>query len=281
MQVNTGIEALRELGFTELESRIYIFLLEESPATGYRIAQAIEKPVANTYKAIELLEHKGALIIEGGNKRLCRAVPLQEILKQLELSFNSSRKKAERVLSRIKPHKSDGRVYRIKSKNLVMQRCRSMLKRSRYIAILDAFPKPLEELLPEINKTAARGVKMNIKAYRDIELNDVEVVVDFRGEHLIKDWLGQWINLVVDANEFLLAFLTSDGLGVHQAVWSGSPYLSWLYHCGIISEITVDRINRVLDSEGTIDQIRDIIINCRPKKTRELLGYKNLLDRFS
>ena len=58
MQVNTGIDALRELGFTELESRIYIFLLEESPATGYRIAQAIEKPVANTYKAIELLYYK-------------------------------------------------------------------------------------------------------------------------------------------------------------------------------------------------------------------------------
>jgi hypothetical protein len=42
-------KALMALGFTELEARIYTFLLQESPATGYRIAQAIQKPVANTW----------------------------------------------------------------------------------------------------------------------------------------------------------------------------------------------------------------------------------------
>jgi len=55
MATSPAAELLVPFGFTNLESEIYVFLLGESPATGYRIAQAIGKPAANTYKAIESL----------------------------------------------------------------------------------------------------------------------------------------------------------------------------------------------------------------------------------
>ena len=46
------------LGFTELEESVYTYLAQKSSAIGYRVAQPIRKPVANTYKAIESLEEK-------------------------------------------------------------------------------------------------------------------------------------------------------------------------------------------------------------------------------
>ena len=72
----TGSDALVPFGFTALESEIYVFLLGESPATGYRVAQGINKPAANTYKAIQTLQSKGAILVEEGSSRFCRAVPI-------------------------------------------------------------------------------------------------------------------------------------------------------------------------------------------------------------
>jgi sugar-specific transcriptional regulator TrmB len=59
MPIENCIHTLMEFSFSGLEAEIYTFLLRDSPATGYRVAQALGKPVANTYKAIESLQNKG------------------------------------------------------------------------------------------------------------------------------------------------------------------------------------------------------------------------------
>ena len=82
-----SVQALQTLGFSALEASIYSFLLTESTATGYRIAQALGKPVANTYKGIQALQAKGAVLVEDGSTRLCRAVPPDELMGQMERAF--------------------------------------------------------------------------------------------------------------------------------------------------------------------------------------------------
>src|SRR5438105_14363228 len=93
------IEPVSGLGFTALEAAAYAYLVQHSPATGYRIAHGIGKPIANTYKAIESLARKRAIIIEKTGSRLCRAVPPEEVLDQAEHSFRQRRDAASRALS--------------------------------------------------------------------------------------------------------------------------------------------------------------------------------------
>src|SRR6185369_9415584 len=93
--------ALVPFGFTELESAAYTFLLRESPATGYRVAQGIGRAVANTYKAIESLRLKGAVMIEQAEGKLIRAVPPDELLGSLEAEFSRRRRSAARALSSV------------------------------------------------------------------------------------------------------------------------------------------------------------------------------------
>ncbi len=66
MKDNEYTRPLQALGFTEIEALIYGYLVENSPATGYRISHAIGKQPPNTYKAIVTLENKGAIIVEVG-----------------------------------------------------------------------------------------------------------------------------------------------------------------------------------------------------------------------
>src|SRR5438105_11642808 len=124
---NEGVESLVALGFTALEAEVYIYLLGASPATGYRVAQAIGKPIANTYKAIEALESKGAVIVEHSANRLCRAIPAEELLGQLERRFRDRRSKAARALSELPGSADDDRVYQLRSRDQVYERARSML----------------------------------------------------------------------------------------------------------------------------------------------------------
>src|SRR5215468_10366506 len=110
----TAIDALTRLGFTALEAEVYTFLLGEPGATGYRIAQGIGKPVANTYKALESLQRKGAILVEDDESRRFRAVPAEELLLGLERDFAQTRAQAARALARLGTDEaSDDRVYQL------------------------------------------------------------------------------------------------------------------------------------------------------------------------
>src|SRR4051812_48967141 len=96
------VSALEELGLSGSEAAVYAYLVQHSPATGYRVAQAIGKPVANTYKTIASLEEKGAVLIDDGETRACRAVPAEEFLARLDSQFRDRRARAAREFTELK-----------------------------------------------------------------------------------------------------------------------------------------------------------------------------------
>lgn len=88
------LQMLREIGFSELEANIYIWLLENKRSTGYKIAGQIGKPVANTYKALKSLQKKGAVISdETTGTTYFDTIPAEEFLNKLENEFTRKKKK--------------------------------------------------------------------------------------------------------------------------------------------------------------------------------------------
>jgi hypothetical protein len=108
----------------------------------------------------------------------------------------------------------------------------------------------------------------------------VEVFVDPQGERIIQSWPGQWINVVADGREHLISFLTRDGRGVNQAIWSGSAYLSWVYHSALASEITMAAILHDLRQNASIERVRERCERYARFFTREEPGYRELMERF-
>jgi sugar-specific transcriptional regulator TrmB len=280
MAATDCIQSLLALGFTELEAEVYVFLLQESPATGYRVAQAIGKPVANTYKAVESLHNKGALLIDEGTNRLCRAVPAEELLAQLDRSFQRRRQEATKALGTLSGGADDDRIYQLRSREQVLERCHQMLARAQELAVLDVFPSPLEEIRPSVESAAARGIRVALRAYQPATVRGAELFVDPRGASVLKRWPGQWLNLVIDGQEFMLAFLSSDGTGVHQAVWSGSAYLSLVYYSAVRSELSLGALELLLEQGATAAELRQAVDRQHSLFRRELPGYRKLLDRF-
>jgi sugar-specific transcriptional regulator TrmB len=282
MAVGPTVQPLVSLGFTALEAEVYGFLLGESPVTGYRIAQALRKPAPNIYKAIESLEAKGAVMVDDGASRLCRPIPPQELLGHLERRFQEDRNRAAESLSEMTAPATDDRVYQLKSPDQVLERARRMLEQCREVALVDAFPRPLAKLRDDIEAAARRGVVVGVKAYSEIELAGARVIVDVRRESVVGRWPGQWVNVVVDGAEHLVAFLTEDASEVHQAIWSGSVYLSWVYHSALSAELALDAVQTELArDDATPDGLRALLAELRSLKALEATGYQRLVGQFA
>ena len=250
------VRALVALGFTGLEAEVYVALVGESPSTGYRIAQSLGKPVANTYKAIESLAAKGAVLVDDGTSRLCRAIPPEELLGRLERAFAERRANAAEALARLRTAPADDdRVYQMRSAEQVLERARQMLAAAREVVLVDAFPRPLEALAADLEAAAARGVTVAVKAYEPVEIAGVDVFVGPTAAEVLAVWPGQWVNLVADGHDLLLGLLGTDMREVFQAVWSASAYLSWVYHGGVASEIILTAVQSGLHDDAEIDRL--------------------------
>jgi sugar-specific transcriptional regulator TrmB len=228
---------LQALGFTETEALVYGYLVENSPATGYRISHAIGKQPANTYKALRSLEDKGAIVIESGKSNLCQAVPPDEVLDSLEKQFHQHRLEAKRELQVLPSPSVYAGIFHLKSVEQVIQRARAMVGEASAIVLCDLSPDPCREMAEALREAAASGVIVACHVYAEEKIEGVHTLNMTDRDLASVNWPGQQISVVVDSREHLLGLLAKDMESVHEAVWSSSDFLSCMQHNHLVAEL--------------------------------------------
>lgn len=235
--------SLIQLGLNPSEAELYAYLVAQpGPVTAYRAGRALGKATANVYKAMESLALKGAVTVEEGEPRLCRAAPPEEFLGQLEQQFQSRKLVAATELAKLGTTPAEERIYRLESVPLVLERARAMLARAERVALVDAFPRTLASLAEAIAQTAARGVEVKVLAYEPTIIPGARITAAPRGATALSFWRSQQLNLVIDGQEALLALVSDDLSQVLQALWTDNLYLSCLLHAGLGMEQTFHAI---------------------------------------
>jgi sugar-specific transcriptional regulator TrmB len=277
----SAYQHLVDLGLNDLEAEVYLALLASKPITAYGIARQIGKATANTYKAVESLARRGAVLIEDGDHRLCRAVPVREFMAHLQNSFADRARAAEERLSRIQLETHDERVYKMESIGQLLERCRQMIvERAERIVTVDAFPNALSRIAGHLESAAARNVEVQVLAYAPVEIPGVKIAVAPRGREAAEYWNSQQLNVVVDGREALLALLDTEISRIHQAHWSNSLYLSCLVHAGITSEQTIHRLFEARAQKASRAELDEILDRHRFFLNSEVPGQKELVARF-
>lgn len=275
------VDAIALLGFTELEATIYAWLVQHSPATGYKVARAVGKPIANTYKALEALERKGAVLVDETGNRMCRALPPADLLEQVERDFRRRHQEARDALRRMEVPKAapDAGVYALTSGAQVYDRCRRMLAKAKAVALLDLYPRPLAELRSAVQACARRGVGVAAQVYGSGSIPGVETVVHGQAATVLEKWDGHWVNCVIDGAELLVAFLAPDGEAVHQAIWSRSPFLCTVFGSALGAELLASRLQRLVLEHRPDEEVRDAIVKFNRFRAHELPGSRSLTRR--
>lgn len=270
-------QALSELGFNGLEAEIYVFLQRESPVTGYRVAQGIGKPAANVYKAIDTLLAKGAVELEDDKTRQLRPVPYRELLQGLERRYRDHLTAAATSLSELPGPQEDVRIYQLQTRDQVISRCRAMLGAAERIAVLDIFPEPYSVLRTDLQAAVDRGLEVVIRLYSPDDIAGARVVLSPDHEQILERLPAQWLNIVVDGSESLMAVLRSGSGEVVQAVWTASPILSYVRHSSLMSEVGFAAVRRDLEMGASLPEIEKTVEAHRFVSTTEFSGYSRLL----
>ncbi len=275
MKTGPSIDALKALGFSEIEALIYCYLLADSPATGYRVAKGIGKAAANVYAAIETLAQKGALLIDDDATRRCRAAPPKELCDSLEAQFKSQRLKAEKFLSTLAVETPDQHIYKLETPEQVYARINRMIADAKDHILVDAFPEPLSQINTALEVASNRNVTIAIETYSDAVATPYALTAQSSYDHDQPfRWPGQQINIVVDAREFVLALFNQRGDGVLQAVWSTSGYLACLQH----SHMAASLLARQCENDGLLEspKLRQLsqlaLTQARPSGLEDFIG---------
>lgn len=272
---------MSELGFTELEAAVYSYLVENSPATAYRVAQDIGKPVANTYKAVKALHQKGAVLIDETQNRLCQAVAPEEVLEKLKEVFLERHRKTADALARLKPSGDFEKIFSLATSEHVFDRCRRSIEQAETIVMVDAYPGVIKTIKPWLEAAGARGVTVVLQAYKPVAIRGVEVVEYQNATEMLGRWRGDWLVVVVDGAEYLFAFIGEDGRTVHNAIWCGSAFMALPQHSNLALSFRASILEGLLKKEASRKKIEKELKRVAKWETMGIRGYEKLAGQVT
>jgi sugar-specific transcriptional regulator TrmB len=250
------IDHLSEIGFSGAEAAVYVALLQEPKATGYRIARLAGKPVPNTYKALDALHKKGAIIVdESGRGRTYTALPVSEFFDGMKRRLDTMRGHLEEELKGLTAGAVEGGIYQLNTPDQVYGRAKTMLREARSVALVDIFPGPLKHLRGDMEAAAKRGVKIWVMIYEPGAVKGCDVIAPKKPAMQLAVWKADWMNVVVDSREALYSLLKKDGTAVERAVWIKDPYLAMQAFSGAFHEFAFDRAGQLIWSGKSKDEI--------------------------
>jgi sugar-specific transcriptional regulator TrmB len=264
---NRQIDQLMELGLSKLQAKIYLTLYKEPNQTGYKIAQELNEPSANTYKALELLLQKGIILLdETGNNKQYSALPIESYLNQLEMQFSKRKALIEKEFKNLKPAAVQEGLFRIDNIYQLYENAKTIINNAVEVLAVDSTILPLEVLKPNLKNTAKRGVKVIVKTSSSISIKGCEIIYSEEMGSAADILPIQYLNLCSPGKDHLIAMLKYDNSHVLNAILNKNRFMTLVAYNGIFTEYALAKLyealpegnekNEVLNGWKKMDSIR-------------------------
>lgn len=251
-------DLLVPFGFTALESEVYTFLVGEHPATGYRIAQGIGKPVANTYKALQTLERKGAVLVEAGRRRSVTPVPPEELLSRLAKQFEGNRLEAQKRFASLTVKQGEDQTLAVRSVDGALQRARAMLSSASQSVVVAASPGVTVELATDLVEAASRVAFVGVVCSNCPDLAGVRRVIPAPASGYAAP-AGEVMALAVDGREALV--LRAETEASAAGLWTNQAASALAIYYGLVAEFTLGEVaEKIEEGAGTKRLTRALVV---------------------
>lgn len=237
---------LQHLGFTALETDIYLALLRHGEMTGYAVAKQVGKVVANVYKALESLHQKGAVLQVQQDQKRYAAVPWRQLLDHEQRKFSQVLTDLATELATLPVADEQEGVYQLKNPDQLFYDSRQLCREASGLLLADIQPAALPLLADELIAAAARGVEVRVKLYEPAALPGVCVTLRANGREVYGKTADVSFKLVADGNHFVIGLLSADLSRVIQAFKSRSALLNMSLFCGLTYELILTELKQSL-----------------------------------
>ena len=251
---------LNQLGFTELETDLYIALLTQGEKTGYAAAKQINKAVANVYKALESLTQKGAVIQSHQDKKIYCAVPWRQLLDSEQRKFSQTIEALAEQLDALPEPDENEQVYQLSNLDQVLSETLGFINSAQHLILADIEPDALMYFAGALQQAAARGVEVRLKVYEQVSLAGVMLTLRQNGAEVYAKTSTIRFKLSADGRHFVTALLHSNKKDLIQAFKSSSALMNMNIFSGLAYELILTELKQAL-SQSDLQLAQQILQN--------------------
>jgi len=228
------VAAMRQLGFTASDARIYLALLKRHPATGYELAASSGVPRSAIYNVLGRLERRG--LVQAVQRKPARYRPLdpERLLSQLEARFREGLEELRTGLAALSRPSAESRTWTVTGYAAMLAQARSLIDGCRETVHLSLWRREAEALAEPLRRAGAAGREVVLFSFT--RLPGRTLSYDIPEADLERHWPHR-IVLLVDRARALVG--GADDSEDNQALASEDPALVETAVSNLVLDITL------------------------------------------
>jgi sugar-specific transcriptional regulator TrmB len=219
MVVNSVINRLMEVGFSEYEGKAYVALLGAHPATAYEIARESGIPTSKVYEVLARLREKGVVMASGDDQKK-RYVPLDpdEFIEGRRSGLEATLAKLKKGLAAAKNRREVSYIWNIHEQGQLMDKAARMIEGATESVLLSVWREEMGELASMLEMCVTRGIRVAV-----VHFGRVDKSAGCVFQHPIEDTIynekgGRGLTVVADGKAALMGTVFGDGSA--EGAWS-------------------------------------------------------------
>ncbi|NHX36170.1 MULTISPECIES: TrmB family transcriptional regulator [Halolamina] len=226
MSTRDAVDALKRLGLSNYEARVFVALQRLGTGTAQAISDASEVPRSQVYGAADDLVERGLVELVASSPKEYRPVSLEAARDQLGQRLERERDRAFENLAELRTETDDGdaggAVATLRGRQPIDDRIADLLRRAEQRVVFVApdsrsVPTTLAETLRDRARDGVAVVVVTAEPDQRERFADSPVRVFVMDEDNPGDFAGR--ALMVDQRTVLLSAVTDDAVG-EEAMWT-------------------------------------------------------------
>ena len=199
------IAELTKIGFTEYDSRVYLALLGDHPATGYQISKDSGVPRSMAYESLARLAGHGAVLKSSSGKTTqYRPLPPEVLLARFQDEHSTRMLKLREGLNRLYEAQPAEALWSIHGHTSVVAYALGMIRSAESELMLVLPDRDVSGMLQDLQSAAERGIRVSTLLTGSAELGFGEVAYHPPRESELQQLTGSLV-VIVDEREALIA----------------------------------------------------------------------------
>ncbi|GBD93788.1 sugar-specific transcriptional regulator TrmB [bacterium BMS3Abin05] len=256
------ITVMKELGFTAYETKTYIYLLKNNPATRYELSKYSGVPRSAIYNVIRKLEEAGYVNAIHSEPKRFIPLPPEQLFRLLESRFHKTVNELKELLNSLGSSREMDHLWNIEGYENLILKAKDLIQEARQSIYLSVWRREVLLLKNKLLEAENRGVKIVLFSFTEIPFSVGRVLSHgLKEKELEKIW-DHKIILCVDQKELIMG--EADKALPKKVAWTRNRALISIALNHIVLDIT-------LFGQRYGVNIDDCVIEMRPGEL-EVLG---------
>ncbi|WP_275723894.1 TrmB family transcriptional regulator [Vibrio furnissii] len=197
------VTKLMGFGFTKTDALVYINLLKNGRASGYKIAKEISLSRSSVYSSIDNLYKNGCIFLSDGETKEYEAKSPDLIFNQIEKKTIEDIHILKKELSRMMLQEEKEFIYNVTGFENLLQKARELLNLAQVEVYLNT-DFHLDLLADEISQAIERGVRVIVFSFNRLTLPHPKIEHYSRSENPEQRYPSHRFMMVIDMKQAMI-----------------------------------------------------------------------------